>query len=45
MGQAVHIKNYKGGEKWLDGVITDVLGPVTMLVNVNGTCVTDCNKH
>lgn len=24
---------------WLDGVITDVLGPVTYLVSVNGTCV------
>ena len=39
MGQAVLVKNYRGGEKWLDGVITDVLGPVTYLVSVNGTCV------
>ena len=33
------VKNYRGGEKWLDGVITDVLVPVTYLVSVNGTCV------
>ena len=39
MGQAVLVKNYRGGEKWLDGVITDVLGPVTYLVSVNGTRV------
>lgn len=23
----------------MDGVITDVLGPITYLVNVNGTCI------
>ena len=39
MGQAVLVKNYRGGEKWLDGAITDVLGPVTYLVSVNRTCV------
>lgn len=33
------VQNYRGGEKWLDGVITDVLGPVTYLVNVQGICV------
>lgn len=39
VGQTVLVKNYRGGGKWLDGVITDVLGPVTYSVNVNGTCV------
>lgn len=39
VAQAVRVKNYRGGGKWLDGVITDVLGPVTYMVNVNGTCV------
>ena len=39
MGQAVLVKNYRGGEKWLDGAITDVLGPVAYLVSVHGICV------
>lgn len=39
MCQAVLVKNYRGGEKWLNGVITDVLGSVTYLLSVNGTCL------
>lgn len=39
VGQAVLVKNYRGGEKWLNGVITQVLGPVTYMVSVNGACV------
>lgn len=39
VGQDVRVKNYWGGEKWLNGVITDVLGPVTFMVSVNGAYV------
>lgn len=39
VGQDVLVKNYRGGEKWLNGVIADVLGPVTYMVSVNGACV------
>ncbi len=39
VGQVVLVRNYRGGEKWLDGKITEILGPVTYLVSVNGTCV------
>ncbi|XP_056612166.1 uncharacterized protein K02A2.6-like [Triplophysa dalaica] len=39
VGQAVLVKNYSGGEKWLKGTISKVLGPVTYMVDVNGNCV------
>ncbi|KAL2088270.1 hypothetical protein ACEWY4_015169 [Coilia grayii] len=39
VGQQVLVKNYRGGEKWLNGVICEVLGPVTYMVEVNGKCV------
>lgn len=39
VGQQVLVKNYRGGEKWLNGVIREVLGPVTYNVEVNGKCV------
>jgi hypothetical protein len=32
--QEVLVKNYRRGEKWLNGVITKGLGPVTYMVNV-----------
>lgn len=39
VGQQVLVKNYRGGEKWLNGVIREVLGPVTYNVEVNGKIV------
>uniref|UniRef100_A0A8C9TGR2 Gypsy retrotransposon integrase-like protein 1 n=1 Tax=Scleropages formosus TaxID=113540 RepID=A0A8C9TGR2_SCLFO len=39
VGQHVLVKNYRGGEKWLHGIISKVLGPVTYMVDVNGNCV------
>ena len=33
------LKNYRGGEKWLNGVVREVLGPVTYSVEVKGKCV------
>lgn len=40
VGQAVLVKNYMRGEKWLNGVITDVLGTVgTYMVSINRACV------
>ncbi|XP_038157034.1 uncharacterized protein K02A2.6-like [Cyprinodon tularosa] len=42
VGQPVLVKNYRGGEKWLNGVIREILGPVTYSVEVNGKCV---KKH
>ena len=33
------VKNYRGGEKWLNGVIREVLGPVTYNVEMDGNCV------
>lgn len=39
VGQQVLVKNYRGGEKWLNGVIREVLGPVTYSVEVKGNCV------
>lgn len=38
------VKNFRGGDgkKWKSGVIEQVLGPVTYLVNVNGQT---CKKH
>ncbi|XP_048828016.1 uncharacterized protein K02A2.6-like [Brienomyrus brachyistius] len=42
VGQQVLVKNYRGGEKWLNGVIREVLGPVTYNVEVDGKCV---KKH
>lgn len=39
VGQAVLVRNYRGGGEWLDGVITEVFGPITYMVSVNGTCI------
>ena len=35
VGQSVLVRNYRGGEKWVEGVITEILGPVTYLVDVS----------
>ena len=42
--QSVLVKNFRGGDgkKWKSGVIEQVLGPVTYLVNVDGQT---CKKH
>lgn len=40
--QEVLVKNYRGGEKWLNGVITKILGAVTYMVNVE---VNSAKRH
>ncbi|XP_059894695.1 uncharacterized protein K02A2.6-like [Gadus macrocephalus] len=39
VGQQVLVKNYRGGEKWLNGVVREVLVPVTYSVEVKGKCL------
>ena len=37
VGQGVWVRNFRDGPRWVKGVITDCVGPVSYLVRVNGS--------